>query len=134
MATPWTVTAAVGDIVYEDDTRVIPFTVGEAVLKGDLITLVDGKKALTDVKGPFGVAVDDIANGKEGPVAVAPTTIYLTGGTQGVTAYTRVVAAIAAGDAGEVEDIALTGLDDIAGSSLEAIAAGAVGKVRLGFW
>lgn len=130
------VTPAAGDIVYEDDFRAIDFSPGEDVVKGDVVTLVDGMKCATTVVGPYGVALEDCLSTETKAFAIAPTTIYLVAALAGFTAYTRVVASVtgAGADDGEVEDWNAETLDCIIGSALESKANGLIGKVRLGFW
>ncbi len=131
-----TVTPAAGDIVYEDDLRAIDFSPGENVLKGDVVTLVDGLKCATTVVGPYGVALEDCLTTETKAFAIAPSTIYLVAAEAGFTAFTRVVASTTGvgADDGMVEDWNAEDLDCIIGSALEAKTDGLIGKVRLGFW
>jgi len=125
-----------GDIAHERGLQVITITAGEDISKGDVVTLVDGM--IADVTagetGPFGVAIADIANGEEGEVAIAPSTVYLTAGTGGFTAFTHVMPSETATEEGTVVDVATPTFDEVVGVALETATATAVGKVRLGYF
>lgn len=127
--------ASAGDIAYESGLFLVTITAGEAVSKGDVVTLVDGN--IADVTaaetGPFGVAIADIANGEEGEVAIAPTVVYVTAGTGGATAFTLVMPSETATEEGTVVDVSSPAFNEVVGMMLETVAAAAVGKCRLGY-
>jgi hypothetical protein len=124
-----------GDIAKESGLFLVTITAAEAISKGDVVTLASGEVA--DITageiGPFGVAIEDIANGAEGEVAVAPTVIYVTAGTGGVTAFTLVMPSEGAGEQGQVQDVSTPTFDEVVGMMLESVAAAGVGKCRLGY-
>ena len=127
-----------GDIAYETNLQIITITFGEDASKGDVITLADGMIADTTAAetGPFGVAIADvdISVDAEGEVAIAPSTVYLTAGTGGFTAFTHVFPSETATEEGTVVDAVTPTFDEIVGVALETAAAAAVGKVRLGYF
>ena len=127
--------AEAGDIAYESGLFLVTITAGEDISKGDVVTLADGN--IADVTageiGPFGVAIADIASGEEGEAAVAPTTVYVTAGTGGVSAFDLVMPSETVGEEGKVQTVSSPAFNEVVGMMLEAAVATAVGKCRLGY-
>ena len=125
-----------GDIARTSNMKLVTITAGEAITKGDVITLVDG--LIADVTaaevGPFGVAVADIANGAEGEVAIAPTEIYVEVGTAGVTAFTLVMPSEETGEEGDVVDVSTPVFNEVVGMALETQTVGLMARIALGYY
>lgn len=133
----WIETTKAGDIVKEQGMRIETITAAEDIKKGNVVTLADGLIAdiTADELGPFGVAIADIANGKEGEVAVAPTVIYLLPGAAGCTAFTYVMSSEVTDEEGRIVDLGATpSFNEVVGVALEGAADGtAAVKVQLGY-
>lgn len=125
-----------GDISKTSSLVSIVMTAGENITKGDVVTLVDG--LIADVTaaevGPFGVAMEDIANGADGPVAVAPTEIYLEVGTAGTTKNTPVMPSEGVGEEGDVVDVSSPVYNELIGIALATGTVGQFVPVKLGYY
>ena len=132
----WIETTKAGDIVKEEGMRIETITAAEDIKKGNLVTLATGEIAdvTADEVGPYGVAIDDIDNGDEGEVAVAPTVIYMLPGAAGCTAFTHVMPSEVVNEEGRIVDVSAPTVGEIAGTALETGADGATAvKVQLGY-
>jgi len=126
-----------GDIAKEAGLVVISITAAEDITKGDVVTLVDGN--IADVGagevGPFGVALEAIANTETGIVAIEGE-VYIQSGAAGFTAFALLMPSEVAGEEGQVVDVAAPVFNEVVGMALEAataVAGGTPGRVRLGF-
>jgi len=128
--------AVAGDVAFEQGLNTIPFTAGEDVLKGDVLTMADMKVADVGAgeTGPFCVALEDVLNGEDGVAAIAPSTVYLEAGTAGMTYGTHVMPSEDVGEEGDVVDVSSPTFDEVVGVCLEAKTVGLFGKVRLGYF
>lgn len=120
-----------GDVVLEGGLHTLAFSPSVNVTKGQVVKLSDGTIAVASSEGPFGVAIDDCLSTETKAFAVAPTTIYLTYGTNGATAYDYLQAATA----GTVETLSGKSYEGYGvGCALETATVGQIKKVRLGMW
>lgn len=120
-----------GDIVLEGGLSTLAFAPGENVSKGDIVQLSDGMKATAFSEGPFGVATDDCLSTETKAFAIAPTTIYLTVGATGMSAYDYLQAAATC----KVETLSGKSFEGYGvGIALEDGVEDEIKKVRLGMW
>lgn len=133
----WIETTEAGNVALEQGLSTELMTAAEDIKKGQCCTFATGEVADIDPAelGPYCVALEDIDNGDEGLVAIAPTTLYVLAGAAGFNKGDYLMPSEVALEMGRFVVVSTPVFNEIAAVALETVANGlTAAKVRLGYF